>query len=161
VIAADVCIARAAVAAEALTWLGTAYHHHARLKGVGVDCAQLLCAVYAACGLVEPVDTGFYPVDWHLHRSEERFMGWLARYARRCPTFPDGERLVPGDVYLFRYGRAFSHGSIAVNDAQVVHAYIGRGVMLNRLNEEPLDGRPVQRWSLFPDDGDALESAEA
>lgn len=32
---------RAAVAQEALAWLGTPYHHHARIKGVGVDCAQI------------------------------------------------------------------------------------------------------------------------
>jgi hypothetical protein len=43
---------RAAVVKEALTWLGTPYHHHARVKGVGVDCARLLCAVYEASACV-------------------------------------------------------------------------------------------------------------
>lgn len=33
--------------AEAITWLGTPYHHQGRVKGVGVDCGTLLCEVYA------------------------------------------------------------------------------------------------------------------
>ncbi|WP_436904878.1 hypothetical protein [Acinetobacter johnsonii] len=31
---------------EALTWLGTPYHHQGRVKDVGVDCGTLLCEVY-------------------------------------------------------------------------------------------------------------------
>ena len=27
--------------AEALTWLGTPYHHQGRVKGVGVDCRSI------------------------------------------------------------------------------------------------------------------------
>ena len=35
---------RARIVAEAMTWLGTPYHHRGKLKGIGVDCAQLpLC----------------------------------------------------------------------------------------------------------------------
>lgn len=26
---------------EALTWLGTPYHHQGRIKGVGVDCRSI------------------------------------------------------------------------------------------------------------------------
>ena len=32
---------------EALTWLGTSYHHQGRVKGMGVDCGALVCEVYA------------------------------------------------------------------------------------------------------------------
>ena len=34
------------VRSEALTWLGTPYHHQGRVKGVGVDCGQILIAIY-------------------------------------------------------------------------------------------------------------------
>jgi hypothetical protein len=74
---------RAAVVQEALTWLGTPYHHHARVKGVGVDCAQQLCAVYEACGCVPHIDPGNYAHDWHLHRGEEVFIGWLEKAGAR------------------------------------------------------------------------------
>ena len=49
---------RQAVVAEALTWLGTPYHHRARVKGAGVDCGQLLAAVFEGAGVLRHVDPG-------------------------------------------------------------------------------------------------------
>jgi cell wall-associated NlpC family hydrolase len=145
---------RRAVAGEAASWIGTSYHHHARIKGVGVDCAQLLCAVFETVGLVPPIDTGHYPVDWHLHHSEEIFSHWLTRYAHlRSP----GAAPQIGDILLFQFGRTFSHGSIVVGrDSDgtllLVHSYVKRGVILSRLTEDPLAGRALQHWSLWPHD---------
>lgn len=136
---------RASVAREAMTWLHTPYHHHARIKGVGADCAQLLVGVFSACGLIPEIDTGQYAVDWHMHRNEELFSGWLARFAQ-----PADGRMQAGDVILWKFGRTFSHGSICVGDDLLVHAYIGRGVILSRLTDEPIDGREMQRWSFWP-----------
>ena len=132
---------------EAMTWLGTAYHHHARLKGVGVDCAQLLCAVYEACGVVPHVEPE-YPHDWHLHRSEELYIAWLERCGAREVQTP-----APGDVALLRFGRTWSHGGIVVEasaeSVMVLHAYLGRGVIASRLSEAPLEGREPRFWSLW------------
>ena len=136
---------RAAVVDEAMTWIGTSYHHHGRIRGVGVDCAQLLCAVFEKIGLVPPIDPGNYPVDWHLHRSEEVFSEWMAKLAKPCVQRPPAL----GDTILFRFGRTFSHGSIYVGDSTVIHAYIGRGVILSRLDEEPIGGRETQHWSFW------------
>lgn len=136
---------RVAVAGEALTWLGTPYHHHAQIKGAGVDCAQLLIGVFSACGLVPAIQTGHYATDWHMHRNDELFSAWLRQYAHPAP----GEVPGLGDVWLWRYGRTFSHGSIYVGGGLFAHAYIGRGVILSRATEEPLDGRAAQRWSLW------------
>jgi len=146
--APDILLARQTVAAEAAAWLGTPFHHHARIKGVGVDCAQLLIAVYAACGLVPDFDPGQYPTDWHLHETEERFLAHLLPYAAPIKHEP-GQAYAVGDVYLWRFGRTYSHGSIAVSPTQVVHAYLGRGVILTAQGEEPLDGFAVRRFSLF------------
>lgn len=142
---------REQVVAEARTWLGTGYHHHARIKGVGVDCVQLLCGVFEACGLVEHIDTGFYPVDWHLHRGEEMFSNSMLPFGRQLP---DGQPALPGDVFVFRYGRTFSHGAIYAGEdtdgrGLLIHSYIGRGVILSGFHEEPLCGRPFQHWSIF------------
>ena len=71
---------REKVIQEARTWLSTPYHHHAAIKGVGVDCAQILIEVYAAAGVVEKVDVGDYPHDWHMHRSEEKYLWWIKKY---------------------------------------------------------------------------------
>ena len=32
---------RAAIVAEAMSWIGTPYHSHARIKGVGVDLSLI------------------------------------------------------------------------------------------------------------------------
>jgi cell wall-associated NlpC family hydrolase len=137
---------RAQVVQEALTWLGTPYHHHARVMGVGADCAQLLCAVYEACGCVPHIDPGNYAHDWHLHRGEEVFLGWLEKAGAREVQVP-----APGDVAVFRYGRAYSHGAVVVDasaGAMVLHAHIGRGAILTRSDEEPLCGRLAKFYRL-------------
>lgn len=135
---------RLQVAVEARSWLHTPYHHHGRLKGVGVDCAQVLCAVYETCSLVPHVDPGFYPHDHHLHRSSEIYIEWLERCGAREVQVAD-----VGDVALFRFGRTWSHGGIVVEPGLILHSYIGHGVELTRLDEAPLDGRPPRFWSLW------------
>lgn len=127
------------VVAEARTWIGTPYHHHARVKGAGVDCAQILIAVFSAAGVIDAFDPGPYARDWHLHRSEEIYQQWLDRYGDRVDV-PE-----PGDVALYRFGRTFSHGGIVAPEG-VIHAYRGRGVTVTRSGEEPLAGRPVLHW---------------
>jgi cell wall-associated NlpC family hydrolase len=138
---------RAAVVAEARRWLGTPYAHRQRLHGAGVDCAQLPLAVYEAAAVIPPTDVGEYPAQWHLHRGEERYLGWLDRLAR-----PVAEaELQPGDFLVFRFGRTFSHGAILVAPGLVVHAYIrARKVTLDAYGEhEDLRGRERLAFSLW------------
>ncbi len=118
---------RAAVVAEARTWLGTPYHHEGRVKGVGVDCLQLLAGVFSApsVGLIEKPLIPHYPWDWHLHRDAERYMEGLTRYTREIEAPPH-----PGDIVLFRFGRCFSHGGIVVKWPTIIHAYVGKGCVL-------------------------------
>lgn len=125
---------------EAQTWLGTPYHHQGRIKGVGTDCAMLLCEVYHACGLVPYIDPRPYPMDWHLSRGEERYLGWVKDYADQVDT-PQA-----GDVALFKFGRCASHGSIVVQWPIVIHAYIGEGVVLADASTGVLDGRLDSFW---------------
>ena len=47
--------------AEAMTWLGTPYHHQGRVKGIGIDCATLLCEVYEVVGLIDHLNPRPYP----------------------------------------------------------------------------------------------------
>lgn len=141
--------ARAAIVAEARTWLRTPYHHHARIKGIGVDCAQILLAVYCdALGLVKPLDVGVYSTQWHLHRSEELYLQWLAHAGAEPVQAP-----APGDICMFRFGRTFSHSGIYVGDGLVVHAYAEWGVIESGIAEEPLASREVQHWTLFAGEG--------
>lgn len=136
---------RAQVVAEARAWLKTPYHHLASVKGAGVDCAMLVVAVYKAVGLVPAdLDPRPYAPDWHLHRGEEKFLGWLQRFG--TPV----ERPRPGDVAVWKFGRTYSHGAIVVDEAgAIVHAYRDAGcVVLGHLQETMLADRPVRFWQV-------------
>ena len=136
----DIDAERAAVIAEARSWLRTPYHHMGRVKGAGVDCATLLAEVYARAGVIAPVVIPFYPPDWHLHRDAERYLGFVLEHARELRfASHDGSRLedsalagapLPADLALWRFGRCFSHGAIVVEWPLVIHAYAGKGCVL-------------------------------
>jgi NlpC/P60 family putative phage cell wall peptidase len=112
-------MARAAVVAEARSWIGTPYHHAADVKGHGVDCAMLLVRVYCDLGLIEPFDPRPYTRDWFLHRNEERYLGSLLARSHevREPSL--------GDIVLFRVGRCFAHAGIAsrTEPLRIIHAF--------------------------------------
>ena len=108
---------RALVVRIAQEWAGTPYHHRARIKGVGVDCGQLVAGVFEEAGLIPPVPLDLYPRDWMCHRSEERFLATMERYTRKV------ERPArPGDIMLFQVGRTISHGAIVIDYPMVIHA---------------------------------------
>ena len=104
---------------EARSWVGTPYHAQADIKGAGVDCGMLLVRVFVDTGLCEPFDPRPYADDWYLHRSEERYLGFIIDRAKEV-LVP-----LPGDVMVFRYGRCFSHGGIVTNTSPltIVHAF--------------------------------------
>ncbi len=116
-------------------WVGTPYHHHARVIGVGVDCAMLLCEVYESAGLIPHIDPGYYPSDWHLHKDDERYLSWVLQYA--------DEVMEPsaGDIAIYQFGmptshpvntrhtRIISHAAIVVAWPEVIHAVRGEGVV--------------------------------
>lgn len=134
---------RVAVVAEAQTWQGTPFHHLARVKGAGVDCAQLLIGVYHACGLIPAIDTGYYPPDWHFHRNEERYLEMLQQF---CDPTEDPQ---PGDIAMFRFANCASHGAIVVAWPVVIHAYIRRKVgTADAAHDVELIGRVDSFWTL-------------
>lgn len=111
---------RAAVVAEARKWIGTPYHHEADVRGHGVDCGMLIVRCFVDTGVVPPFDPRPYPQFWYLHRSEEKYLGFVLD---RCTAREEGEEMQPGDVVVWRIGRCFSHGAIAVAPDRIVHAY--------------------------------------
>jgi cell wall-associated NlpC family hydrolase len=111
---------REEIVAEALTWLHTPYHHHARVKGAGVDCVWLLIEVYRKFGFVsEDFDPGNYSNEWYMHRAEEIYLAGVQRFAHLLPTDRHAQA---GDVALYKVGRCVSHGAILINNDLVIHA---------------------------------------
>lgn len=114
------------------------------VKGVGVDCSMLLVAVYHAGGLIPDVEPRPYPPDWHLHRSEEKYLGWLQQLGHEVAE-PE-----VGDVVVWRFGRCFAHGGIYIGGGEIVHAYLGKGCILGRLDEPDFLRREHKVFSIFP-----------
>lgn len=135
---------RASVVREAESWIGTPFHHAARVKGAGVDCLMLLAEVYERAGIVVRVEPPFYVPDWHLHRDAERYREGLLHYARAIEGPP-----LPGDIALFRFGRTFSHGAIVTRWPRLIHAYWNIGVVHGDATLYPLAGRPVKFFTPF------------
>lgn len=144
--AAEEADLRAAIVAEALSWEGTPYHSRARIKGVGVDCAQLPAAVYEAVGLIPHLDP-VYADQWFLHRDEELYLAWVEPYARRIGR----DDLKPGDFVIWRYGRTYSHGAIAMEPPIVIHAALPAEAVVRAdiARDAELASRPSLCFTLF------------
>jgi cell wall-associated NlpC family hydrolase len=116
------------VVAIARSWILTPYHHRSKVKGEGVDCAQIIAAVFEEAGLVPLLDLGDYPEQWFLHRDQERYVEYVLQYAREI----NQADAIPADMVIFKVGRTFAHGAIIVDPGwpRIVHAYRGARCVL-------------------------------
>ncbi len=131
---------RAAVVAEALTWIGTPFHHAQAVKGRGVDCAMSLIEWFSSQGVIKKFDPRPYSATWFLHQGEEKFLKIIEEYADKLP---EKARVLPADIALYRYGRCAAHGALIVDDEFIVHAYAvaGRVERTSRVSmEDALEG---------------------
>lgn len=119
------------IANTAMKWVGTPYSNYARVKGRGVDCAQLIIGVLIEAGLLKENDLRVeqYSNEWHLHRSEEKFIKHIEKIAYEV----DSPQI--GDFLLYQYGRCVSHGAILVAPDIVAHAFVDQGVILSKLDD--------------------------
>ena len=136
---------RALVVAEVRKWLLTPYHSCADIFGVGVDCGMLIIRAFVDTGLVPPFDPRPYPHDWHLHRSDEKYLGFVKQNCVRV------DRAQPGDVMVFRYGRCYSHGGVVTSSdpLTIVHAFADAGFVLEEVVEQNSRLRDPDRHPLF------------
>lgn len=121
---------RLQAAKVARSWVGTPFHHGARLKGIGVDCAQLVVGVHVEVGAYAEPGLEEYPAQWMLHTDDKRMEAWLERLYVRS------ERPRVGDLAAFHAGRAVSHAAIVVKTGEVpevVHADPRQGVTVAQL----------------------------
>lgn len=148
---------RAAVVACAISWLGTPFHDLGRLKGVGVDCAMFLAEVFCEAGIVDPVEIEPYSPQWHMNRSEEKYISYIEKFAIEIET----DKPQPGDVLLYRFGRAFSHGAIVIEWPLLIHSRNPGGVQyedaekcmwlakIGEGRENPAPPRPFKVFSFW------------
>lgn len=155
---------RAAVVREALSWIGTSFHHRGRVKvkrdasGAivergGVDCAQSVYLIYrAACPERVPeiaAADDHYAFQWNLAKAtagEERYLKTVLAHARET------HEPAPGDLALFRWGLAFAHGAIVMPPGfpAIAHANANAGCfMLDRADLGRFARRPARFFTLF------------
>lgn len=116
------------VVEEALSWVGTPYQSCAAVKGVGVDCGQLLIRCAEDSGYIPKgtIHTGAYSNEWHLHRSEEKYLSFIEKYCDKVEGTPKS-----GDFIVYKFGRCVSHGAIVLEWPRVIHAYVRLGVIIS------------------------------
>jgi NlpC/P60 family putative phage cell wall peptidase len=122
---------RAAVIAEAMTWLGTPYRHQGSRKGVGCDCLGLVRGVWRAVYGGEPERPGPYSPDWAEAGAGDPLLDAARRH---CAEKTPGEAL-PGDILVFRWRprHAAKHLGILLGGETFLHAYEGHAVMVSPL----------------------------
>lgn len=150
--------ARAGFINAAMEWLGAPFLNCAAIKPVpcgergAVDCAMLLARAAIDSGLIAEFDPRPYPPAWHVHRDEERFIGWLQD--KLHTTEVSAPRV--GDVLVYKFGRCFSHGAIMINSAEIVHAWSAARCCVISGMDEPLlatapmlGARPVRFFDVW------------
>lgn len=136
---------RQAILKEAQSWVGTAYHHMGRVKGVGADCLTFIVEVYVRAGIVSEPEIPFYRPDFMRHQNRETYLEGVLEYGHEV------EVPLPGDVALFKWGRIYAHGGIVTAWPWIFHAAPQIGVIRMRGNEGKLRGREVKFISAFND----------
>lgn len=145
---------RRRIAELARGWIGTPYHHHGMVRGVGVDCATIIQATFIEAGLIPNVPLPPYSPQWHMHRDEQLYLDYIRRFADEVPG-PEERTPLPGDVIVWFFHRAYAHGGIVVAWPRIVHSFVGIGVneddaemtmWLRTVSERtPLEGQPRPR----------------
>jgi cell wall-associated NlpC family hydrolase len=141
-----VTVTREQCVAEAMSWVGTPYLHQGYVKGLegGVDCAMINIGVYRdfAKLIAAHYDPRPYPMQWHLHRDEERYLDWFEKHGTRV------DRPQLADLVTFKFGRTVSHSGIVVADDVMVHAYRDAGMVIVD-NISSYADRIHSYWSIF------------
>ena len=98
-------VTRSDIVKEALSWIGTPWHHHQGVKGAGVDCVQFALRVGQEVGLVDR--------DFKIDNYEPLARGkFLVRHLERlCDRV---EKFKPGSIILMRHGALDTHVGIVL-----------------------------------------------
>jgi cell wall-associated NlpC family hydrolase len=117
---------RANIVSIARSWIGTPYHHRAKVKGAGVDCAMVILAIFQEAGIA-PADDELhnYSPDWWQHTDQDSYMRRVLRHAYktvqgRCLPTTEAK---DGCIVLTRAcgSKVFNHGGVVTYWPHMVH----------------------------------------
>ena len=95
---------RAAIVAEARSFIGTPFLHQGRMKGVGVDCIGLVIEVARKLGMVAPD----FDVNGYGREPDGTLLDQLAQHLSRTSE----AEMKPGDVVVVRFAGDPQHVGI-------------------------------------------------
>lgn len=123
-------VTRAEVVAEARSWIGTPFHHHACVKGVGVDCIHLAIGV---CKMIGIISREYEAPAYSMTPDGVS----LQQHCDRNMTRVRMDEMQPGDLCLFAISLDPQHvgivGDYRYGGKSIIHALCGRGVVETRL----------------------------
>ena len=129
---------RQQIVAEVKSWILTPFHHQGRVKGAGVDCGMLILEVFERVGLTPHIIPDYYPPDFMMHRQEEWYLATMASWGVEILEPP----YLPGDGFVVRHGRIYSHGGIIIDYPNVIHANsLEKCVCYGKLTDPMFEGR--------------------
>lgn len=127
---------RAEVVAEARTWLGTPFHHQARVKGVGVDCAGLVIGVARSLDLVP---ASFDVTGYARNPDGKSLLAFCDEHMHRI----ERSEMQPGDILVLRWDHDPQHlgivGDYLHGGLSLIHALGVPGDKRSRVIEHRLD----------------------
>lgn len=129
-----------------MLWEGTPFHRDARVRissadRGGVDCANLIAAVFEACNVFSAEEWGFFGADWHMNTTRDFYMEKLMRHASLLPAEGQGR---PGDIVLAQHRTNLERrpvsfqGGIVVGWPMIIHAHPKRGVCVSSAELDPI-----------------------
>jgi hypothetical protein len=104
---------------------------------------MLLVGVYANVGLIpKAFDPRPYPPQWHVHRNEEKYLGYILNFTKETEGPP--ERIpLGGDIVMFKVGHVLAHGAIVTAWPNVIHAIGGSAVMPDDISKNTTGKRAL------------------
>ena len=145
---------RAAVVAEARSFVGTEYRHQSRVKGVGVDCVGLIVATGLAVGVLDWSEEAFAPWNGYGRLPNPRKMReGLERFLLPISA----EDVQDGDIpwFAWREGRPMHVGIMATDCSfgaarpMIIHATSTVGSVVEHGFAGEWPGR-VEGWWRYP-----------
>jgi hypothetical protein len=98
----------------------------------------LLCT-FEEARLIPYTDVGHYSPQFFHHSPEERYLGWIKKFAREIAK----EQAKPGDIALYKVGKCFAHGALIVSPGwpSIIHAHAPSRCVRQDNGDRPRLGR--------------------
>jgi NlpC/P60 family putative phage cell wall peptidase len=127
------------IVAQARTWLGTPFHHQARLKGKGCDCLGLIVGVVDELGLKDRNGMKLAEYDEVTYSKEPDGAYLIQKLTGLLDEVPAAEARA-GDLALFRIRENPQHLAILTDyegGLGMIHSFApSRRVVEHRLDDE-------------------------